>query len=933
MGAGDTQDDPSAAATIGVRGADAANIRAWSSFVDDWCNAHPDRLSELRDSGRLGASGKPNPAPAPDPAVTDDFDKALRAYRHESLAVIAWRDLAGLDALEATLAALTALAENCIEAALVAAEAEIATRHGVIRDADDNVVRLCVMGMGKLGGGELNFSSDIDLIFAYPHGGCGESDGQRPLAVVEYFRKLAQRLVRCLHAATSDGFVYRVDTRLRPFGDAGALVASFSAMEAYYQNHGREWERYAWIKARPVAGDIDAGQVLNKMLRPFVYRRYLDYGTFESIREMKALIDRQIQQARLASNIKLGRGGIREIEFMVQAFQLIRGGQEPELRDHRLLPAMAKLVEGNHLLAHQVEDLEAAYWLLRRVENRLQMVADQQTHDLPSESAAQARFAAMLGYTDWSSFVADLDATRNTVQAAFGQIFAGPQAGAGTAVDGREARLTAAWEASLDEADVYAVIGEYGVDDAESVYNAFADLRHRANRYDVEQRGHRWLTGLLPRLFEDAAASDNPDLALERALPVIGAIVGRSNYLALLVEHPAARSMLVRLCVGSAWIAGRIGEQPALLDNLLDPRQLFRLPARDALETELADEIAAVGDDLEQQMNVLRRFTQAAKLKIAAADVTEAVPLMTVSDRLSELAEVVLNQAVEMAWQQLAARHGIPRRDDNGRAGFGVIAYGRLGGLELGYTSDLDLVFVYDAPSERVSDGDRPLSAQVFFTRLAQRLIHILATQTPAGRAFEVDMRLRPSGRSGLMVSHIDAFATYQDKTAWTWEHQALVRARYVAGPEELGARFRAIRADVLGCQRDPVQLATQVRDMRRRMSEAKDQSTDDLADVKQMRGGLIDIEFMTQFAVLSRGHDCPEVLIFSDAIRILETLESAGLVSFEDTRILVEAYRDYRRRRHSQALQLERAMIPADALAERREAVAALWDQWLGEA
>ena len=882
-------------------------------------------------SGRLDPDATPDPERPPE--IGDGFDAALRSYRDESLAVIAYRDMAGLDTLETTLGALTVLADFCIEAALLAAEASVAARHGVIRDANGAIQRLCVMGMGKLGGCELNFSSDIDLIFAYRKN--SESDGANSLDAQAYYRKVAQRLVKTLHKSTADGFVYRVDTRLRPFGDAGALVASFAAMENYYQTHGREWERYAWIKARPVAGDLEAGQALCQLLRPFVYRRYLDYGTFESIRDMKAMIERQIRQGGLETNIKLGRGGIREIEFMVQAFQLIRGGQQPDLQGQQLLPTMARLVEDDHLPAHQGDELEAAYRLLRRIENRLQMVADRQTHDLPKDPDARQRLAESLGYADWDTFDSDLSATRNTVQGAFEQVFASPQAQGPDALDGREACLMSLWDSILDQSAAASAdaLAEYRVTDCETVTRELADLKRRVERNGVEQRGRRWLKKLLPTLFEIAESTQSPDLAMTRVLPVVGAIIGRSNYLALLVEHPGALSTLVRLCVGSLWITQRIGEQPALLDNLLDPRQLFRPPSRNELSAELDDELASAGDDLEQQMNVLRHFTQATKLRIAAADVTDAMPLMTVSDRLSELAEVIVEKAVDMAWSQIEDRHGVLCDAESKPAPFGVIAYGKLGGLELGYTSDLDLVFVFDCDPELASDGKRPLTAQVYFTRLAQRVIHILATNTPAGRAFEVDMRLRPSGRSGLMVSHIEAYAKYQQRTAWTWEHQALVRARFVVGPAELAERFRAIRAGILARPCNADDLAAEVRDMRRRMRQAKDQSDAEQADVKQMPGGLIDIEFMAQFAVLRYGHYCPELVIFSDAIRILETLESGGLAKREDIKTLTDAYRDYRRRIHSQSLQLERAMIPADALTGRRNAVAALWSQYLGQA
>ena len=396
-------------------------VAGLSRFLDRWCAAHPERVRALAERGCFGPAAGDVTAPVPDSATETDFPAALRAYRHESLAVIAWRDLAGADTLDATLGALSRLAERCIEAALTHVEARISERFGVLCDADGQILRLIVIGMGKLGGRELNFSSDIDLILAYDRP--GESAGARAIEAEEYCKRVARALIQTLSEATADGFVYRVDTRLRPFGDAGALVASSNAMEAYYQNHGREWERYAWVKARPVAGDIDGGHALVARLRPFVYRRYLDYGTFESIRDMKALIDRQVVQAELQDNIKLGPGGIREIEFIGQAFQLIRGGPEPALRDHRLLPTLARLGDAGHLPAEHVATLTAAYRVLRRVENRLQMADDRQTHELPTDADARKRLARAMGYAEWPPLAEQLTATRNAVQAIFKQVF------------------------------------------------------------------------------------------------------------------------------------------------------------------------------------------------------------------------------------------------------------------------------------------------------------------------------------------------------------------------------------------------------------------------------------------------------------------------------------------------------------------------------
>lgn len=915
---------------VGGQSSESKRVLACSQFMEKWVNANPQALQSLRASGVLENKNQPDLGPAPGDEPSDDFASALRQFRTQALVVIAWRDLAGVDALDATLAALSALADRCIEAARVYAENKVAERYGVLRDAAGEPIRLIVIGMGKLGGYELNFSSDIDLIFAYRERGV--SDGERELDAYGYCRRVAQKMVQTLAEATADGFVYRVDTRLRPFGDAGALVASIAAMEQYYQAHGREWERYAWVKARAVAGDIAGGCRLIDTLRPFVYRRYLDYGTFESIRDMKAMIDRQVARKESQANIKLGAGGIREVEFIVQAFQLIRGGQEPDLQDNRLRPTLMCLAEAGHLPAHTARALDEAYVFLRRAENRLQMVDDRQTHDLPANDEQRERIARAMGYDTLEAFDTAMQNTRQSVQEIFEQVFVSPQAEA-THGGRDDERLSALWQEQYDAQQSADLLTDYEIHDAEAVMEALAGLRDQRLYRALEDRGRRWIARLVPLMIAAASRSGQPDRALLRTLSVVSAIIGRSNYIALLVEHPAALATLMRLCGASEWISVRIREQPALLDSLLDPRQLYRPPGRREMAAALEEDLSAIdADDLEQRMDTLRRFQQAVVLRIAAADVTRAMPLMIVSDHLTELAEVTLDAALDMAWHQMRSRYGEPRDEDGERAHFLVIGYGKLGGLELGYSSDLDLVFVYDGPSEGTTDGEhRQLSNQLFFTRLAQRLIHILTTQTQAGRVYEIDMRLRPSGKSGLMVSPIDAFASYQREHAWTWEHQALVRARPVAGDTALGERFESVRQQTLGAVREPDKLAAEVRDMRLRMRQAKDRTTDEQLDVKQMPGGLIDIEFMAQFAALRHAHDCPEIVRFTDAIRILETMESGGLAPYDDIKLLTDSYRAYRRYIHADGLQRQRAMIAHDTRADARQQVVALWQDWLG--
>ena len=902
-----------------------------SRFLTAWLDSNPTAVAELIEHRAFFSAHVAIRPSLRNFDTGGDLPASLRIYRDRWLSVIAWRDLMEVDELDGTLEALSNLADASIEAALCGAERAVNARFQAPRDAAGEYARLTVIGMGKLGGRELNFSSDVDLIFAYRDD--IQTDGDRDIDVSGYFRKVAQKTVQLLSENTADGFVYRVDTRLRPFGDSGALVASLSSMESYYQNHGREWERYAWVKARPVAGDIEAGHALIRMLRPFVYRRYLDYGTFESIREMKAMIDAQVVRADAANNIKLGLGGIREIEFVAQAFQLIRGGQEPYLQTTSLRTTLARLAEAGHLSPETAETLDADYVTLRRLENRLQMVDDQQTHDLPEDETARERIAQAMGYDALSAFDADIAALRQRVHRIFDAVFVDPEgddAGAGeTADDKALARL---WAGALEADAARATLERIGLVQVDEILGALDNLREQRLYRLLGDRSRRWVARLIPLLLSQSVESVDRDRAVVRTLTVIEAIIGRSNYIALLVEHPGALRTLTRLCGASSWITTHIAGQPALLDTLLDRRQLYRPPSRAQLAASLASDQAGIAEsDLEAQMNALRRFQKSAVLRVAAADVTDAMPLMIVSDKLTEIAEVVLEAALAIAWSQMRERFGEPQ-DENGEAcGFTIVAYGKLGGLELGYASDLDLVFVYDGPTERETvGGERSLTHQVFFTRLAQRLIHVLSTQTVAGRAYEIDMRLRPSGNAGLMVSHIDALADYQRRKAWTWEHQALVRARPVAGSAALASVFGQLRQEILSRPRQLAELAEEVRAMRARMRDYKDESTTDELDVKQMPGGLIDIEFLAQYAALGYGQRFSEIVRFTDAIRILESMESAEIWALEDVQCLTQAYRDYRRIAHGAALQEQRAMIGVDAAPAARAHIEAFWRRWI---
>lgn len=899
----------------------AALVMACSDFVAAAAAADPGVFAEL---------DRPRSRAEYDAFVADlgaEPEAVLRRVRRTEAARIAWRDLAGLADLESVVNELSDLADACIQAAYRHAEAELVARFGTPRDAAGRAQRLVVVAMGKLGAHELNFSSDIDLIFAWPENGA--TDGERSISNEEFFNRCGRRLIQLLDAPTPDGFVYRVDMRLRPFGGAGPLALSFGAIESYYQEQGRDWERYALIKARPVTGDPDEGRRLLGLLRPFVFRRYLDYGSFEQLRRMKAKIEREVTRRELADNIKLGPGGIREVEFVGQAFQLIRGGRDPELQERRILRVLELLAASRHISVAAAAALQDAYKFLRRVENRLQALADQQVHDLPEEPLARLRLAAAMGFNDWNAFADALAAVRASVAEHFDAVFASPD----QAEDGGDP-VGMVWHHE-DAEGAEAALSAAGFVEPEAALTRLVELRRGAYWRSIGDDGRARLEQLLPAVLRAAAAHPNPDAVLLRLLRVVEAIDRRISYLALLIENPRALEHLARLCSASTLVADRVAGAPLLLDELLDSRIFTEPPERAAFEAELAQMLHGIApDDLERQMDTLRTFQQAAVLRIAVADLTGLIPLMKVSDRLTELAEIVLGSALRLAWDQLVAKHGRPLRGAAGprrERGFSVVAYGKLGGWELAYGSDLDLVFLHDADDGvGQTEGERPINNTVFFARLGQRVVHLLATPTAAGKLYEVDTRLRPSGSSGLLVSSLAAFASYQRNDAWTWEHQALLRARPVAGSAEIGAEFRAVRHEVLSRPRELVGLRADVATMRARMRDELRWTRPGVFDIKQERGGTADIEFLVQFLVLANAHAHPALLEWSDNIRQLDGLVATGILDAATGERLADAYRALRERVHRLGLQGLPALAPDDEFVAERAFVIALWQQYL---
>jgi len=791
-----------------------------------------------------------------------DWPALLRRYRVAGSTRLILRDVLGLDEVGDTLSGATQLAEACLQSALAALEADFAQRHGVIRDRDGQAQRLVVYGLGKLGGGELNFSSDIDLVYAYEYD--GESDGPRPVAAEAYYARLGQQLAKLLDEVTADGFSHRVDLRLRPYGNVGRVAWSFAAMEQYFQHEGRDWERYAWQKARPVAGDTGAGERFLETLRPFVYRRYLDYGALDGLRTMKAAISAEVARKELADDIKRGPGGIREIEFLVQALQLIRGGREPALRERRLLPAMQALVDAGHMAAETGDALTTAYRFLRRIENRLQMLADAQTHALPERTDERERIAAALDYADWHALRQALDAQRARVTAEFEALLA-PRRKA-QAPDA----LAAYWSA-LPDAGAVEALRDAGFVETEQADGLLRDLARSPGVKGLSDSARARLDRVLPALLQAAAGSQEPMLALRRLLALLHNILRRSAYLALLDEQPGALQRLVDVVARSALLAERLAHYPLLLDELLDTRVAGALPDRDALLVACA---AIAGDDPETVLQELNEVRQALSFRIAMAVRDRRQSAAASAQQLAWLADGVVARVLALAQHEVRAAHG-----DIPGATFVVLGYGSLGGEELGFGSDLDLVFLYDAASDAHSNGARPLDATRWFARLAQKIVALLGAVSAAGRLFDVDVRLRPDGAKGLLVSSLASFRDYQRDRAWTWEHQALVRARFIAGDAALHADFERVRDATLARARDPAQVREDVVAMRRRMRAELDRSDAALFDLKQGEGGLVDLEFLLQALVLMHAHAHAGLLGPRNTPRLIAALRDCALL------------------------------------------------------
>ena len=901
-------------------------LREWDWFcasaVDGTFERPLEAASLLTAIAEIGRNGEP----------ADAVKRSLRKARNRGLLHILWRTVGAQDSVWDSLRALSALADALIAASMTSAALALEERFGVPVTASGEPVPLIALAMGKLGGGELNFSSDIDLIFLYPDD--GETNGPRSLSAHEFFTRLTRYVISLLGEVTADGFVYRVDTRLRPFGDSGPPVVSFAALENYLLRHGRGWERYAYVKARaigPGAPDSVVEELQVSVIDPFVYRRYLDYGVFESLRDMKALIEAEVRKRELADNVKLGPGGIREIEFIVQSLQLVRGGADRQLQSRSLRSALARLAGARGLGQVVAGTLTSAYEFLRRFENALQAIRDQQTHDIPADAVDRERLALVMGFPGWEPLEAELARHRRAVAGHFAAVAfrGGDDAEPDRLGDG----LASRWGMQAEEDDWAAFLEKEGFPEPGPLARQIATFRgtsvERQTDASARRRLDRFIRGFLPLL----RSRQEPAEVCSRVLRVVAGILRRSAYVALLNENRPALEQLVDLCDKSAYLAGELERYPALLDELLDPRLMREPISRAGMEENLRARIGQLDqDDSEAIIEALAGFQRATLFRIAVADVSGVLPIMKVSDRLTELAEIVLAKALDVAWRDLVSRHGEPRYEDDGRmkaAGFGVIAYGKLGGIELSYRSDLDIVFLHDSRGQvQATDGERSLDNGQFFSRLVRRLVHFLTAQTSSGALYEVDTRLRPSGRSGLLVVGLDGFEKYQEDNAWTWEHQALLRSRPVAGSAAIGREFERIRAQTLEMRVHRDTLLHDVLAMRAKMRANLDKSTEERFDLKQGEGGIGDIEFLVQYLVLKNAGRFPELIHYTDNIRQLGVLEAVGLLPADDVARLQSAYRDFRLATHRLALDERPPLVDGGDFLAERELVQQLWQR-----
>ncbi len=834
--------------------------------------------------------------------------KEIRKIRKREMVRIAWRDIEGRADVVKTMKELSLFADACIDASTEIFYYIYSKRYGTpIGERSHFPQQLIVIGLGKLGGNELNFSSDIDIMFAYPEAGRTYSN----ITNDEFFSRVSLDIVRFLSEYTEDGFIFRVDTRLRPFGKSGSIVMNFDALEEYYQVYGREWERYALIKARIVGGDLERGNELLNRLKPFVYRRYLDYTVFDSIREMKQKIMEEERGISILDNIKIGPGGIREIEFFVQVFQLLRGGIDPDLQVQNLLKAMDVLENRGYVPSDTCKRLRNAYLFLRKLENRLQEYDDLQTHTIPKDEDRRFKIAISMGYKSWDEFYEDLMDHTSFVHKQFEELLRLKYRR-----EIEENRFYLVWEIE-DPKERKELLKSLGFWEAEKINLIISDLKNFTKLKHMGERGRILLKKVISVILERLLKERDAEEILKRLSSLIKSISLRTNYLSLMLENPSVIDHLIRLAKESSWIISFVARYPVLLDELIDPRTLYTPPTREELEREMKYRLENLDlEDKEAQMIQLSLLRYTNTLRVAASDIIGVISVMDVSTYLTNIAEVVLNASMILAWRNIQKKiRSVPRPEGKG---FCIIGYGKLGGRELSYSSDLDLVFLYSADSVDAT----------FYIKMSQEIIRLLTTYTVMGKAYEVDTRLRPDGSSGVLAVNIDSYREYQINRAWTWEHQALLRARPICGDEILKDQFERIRYEVLTKKREKERLFNEVWEMRKKVLSQLSKKMPGLFHIKNDPGGIIDIEFLIQYLVLLHASSFPQLIKWRAHIYFLEELKRVEVIKEEDAKFLKDTYIKMRYTMHKLSLQEKMPIVKEDEFEEMRKKVMDMWNK-----
>lgn len=858
---------------------------------------------------------------------TDDINqvkKELRLYRHQKLVEIIYMDICQQADVEHTLLRLSELADVLIQQSLNKAEQILSGKHGQPVDENGNPMQLNIIGMGKLGGKELNFSSDIDLICCYSEDGQLKGFGQQ--SYKQYFTNVVKLFKQFLHESTVDGFVYRVDLRLRPWGDSGPIVLSHSGFEHYYQLHGREWEQYAMVKARVITGNEKDKQHLQSILTPFVYRRYHDYRVFDGLASLKHKIDQQAKNKSPRYNVKIGRGGIREIEFYVQAFQILKGGRNHKLQTPSLYQAINVLSAFELTEQHELEQMRDSYCFLRMLENRIQMMNDQQTHQIPDKQNLLDRISLLMDYDDWNALEQDLIKHRNRVNKLFSTLF----------VQENKTPAEKKVDISPDELDEQAHrdwIQTMNFIQGEDIHQQLQDFYQSKALLFMSDKAKKRFRSFFPELLKQVAAHPQQQALLSKLLSLLSSIAGRSVYFELLYQHPALLTRLVDLFESSDWIASEVTSHPILLESLLYPEPLDQRFDKNYQNNSLTVQLRNIAGDEEMELDILRQFKRAHTITIASAQIAEEITSDEVSLYLSELAEIILQAVYKLSLQTLVGQYGEPSYEIEGQqktAAMGIIAYGKLGGYELHYQSDLDIIFVHNSiGSKQQTRGEKSIDNATFFSRLAQKMISKITLLTAAGKLYEIDTRLRPDGASGLLVSSMKSYQHYQHNKAWVWEHQALIRARYIAGNADIKADFDKVRKDIITLPREDAVLKTEIDDMRNKMYQAKNPPEGEYINIKHSHGCMVDIEFLVQYWVLKHANKFASLCETTDNNGLITELHRLGLIDDEDLR-LRDIYQTLHKCLHAQVLQNQPDEIPSQRIQQEIETVQACWKKYL---